>query len=253
MLEFLEKRGVVPLRECVSRCSSTSSVISKSSGNVQVLSSPPQAITQTRADASPSVASALSEHAPTPSPAKRSDTDNYIENESRVPVKASNSLTQTPHSDSGDSLSVKTKDSIEDLPSHAPRSPKSPKSPRIKKDNQIPPSPTKSPKSPRHRLRRKLTLNLNGVNFDVEKRKRPLSPFTSGGMLRKASQPQTAPAAVTEFGPNVKEEVQDKLQKEKPKADIKECKDSFRSTAEERGGKTLMGFLGRRLGSGKGA
>jgi len=158
-------------------------------------------------------------------------------------------------SDSDDSLSVKTKDSIEELASNVSRSPKSPKnkSPRAKilETREVPPSPTRSPLQ-RKGLRRKLTLTLDGADFDLEKKKRPLSPFTSGGLLRKASlpQPQTAPAAVTEFGPSIEDEVRAKLEESKGgEGNIR--KPRYWSTSSERGGKSLMGFLSRRMASGR--
>jgi hypothetical protein len=158
-------------------------------------------------------------------------------------------------SDSDDSLSVKTKDSIEELSSNVSRSPRSPKtkSPRgmMVDTYELPPSPTKSPLT-RKALRRKLTLNIEGADFDLEKKRRPLSPFTSGGLLRKASLPQTAPAAVTEFGPSVEDEVRAGLEEGKGEHG-KTSKSKCWSTSSERGGKSLMGFLGRRMASGKGS
>jgi hypothetical protein len=162
---------------------------------------------------------------------------------------------------SDDSLSVKTKDSVEDLPSMVSRSPKSPaKSPRSPKKHrksieinvEPPPSPQKSPtRSPRrHRLRKKLTLNINGAEFDIEREKRPLSLFTGGGLLRKVGFPSTAPPHVTEFGPTVEDEVKADLNENK-QVDAKQEKSAVRTTSVERGGKTLMGFLGRRIANGR--
>lgn len=156
-------------------------------------------------------------------------------------------------SDSDDSLSVKTKDSIEELASNVSRSPRSPKnkSPRARGlgTNEVPPSPTRSPFQ-RKGLRRKLTLTLDGADFDLERKKRPLSPFTSGGLLRKASLPQTAPAAVTEFGPSVEDEVRARLEECKGE-EAKASKPRYWSTSSERGGKSLMGFLSRRMTGGR--
>jgi hypothetical protein len=159
-------------------------------------------------------------------------------------------------SDSDDSLSVKTKDSIEELASNVSRSPRSPRSPKNKSPrgmtldtNELPPSPTKSPLT-RKGLRRNLTLNIEGADFDLEKKRRALSPFTSGGLLRKASLLQTAPAAVTEFGPSVEDEVRAGLEEGKGEH-RKSNKSKCWSTSSERGGKSLMGFLGRRMASGK--
>ena len=155
-----------------------------------------------------------------------------------------------PPSDSDDSLSIVTKDSIEDLPSTVPRSPRSTKFPdklqssinKVESDEADADSP---PLSPKRRLKKKLTVNISGAEFDLEPKRRPLSPFTSGGMLRKLTGgiPPSAPAAVTEFGPTVEEEVQEKLKGEQKPGNLQ------RTSRAERGGKTLMGFLGRRIGS----
>lgn len=170
-----------------------------------------------------------------------------------------------PPSDSDQSLSIVTKDSIEDLPSSVPRSPKSGKSPskspgtfeEILENNETeiehtkpPPSPSRFPLSPRRLFKKKLTVNINGTEFDLERKKRPLSPFTSAGMLRKLV-PPSAPAAMTEFGPTVKDEV------EKLEERVRQSGNETppvppvirRTTRAERGGRQLMGFLGRRLGT----
>lgn len=158
--------------------------------------------------------------------------------------------TYLPPSDSEDSLSIVTKDSIEDLPSTVPRSPKSAKFPNhvqvAAEDGEPEVSPPQSPpQSPRRRLKKKLTVNISGAEFDLEPKKRPLSPFTSSGMLRKLTggAPPSAPAAVTEFGPTLDEEVQEKMKAEHKPAKL------IATTRTERGGKSLMGFLGRRIGS----
>lgn len=112
-----------------------------------------------------------------------------------------------------------------------------------------PPSPTKSPMSPRRLFKKKLTVTINGADFNIERKKRPLSPFTSGGMLRKLI-PPSAPPAVTEFGPTVKDEVE-KLEERMRKADDNAAevpKVIRRTTRAERGGRQLMGFLNKRLG-----
>lgn len=158
-------------------------------------------------------------------------------------------------SDSDDSLSVKTKDSIEELASNVSRSPRSPKKKSPRKMHmqtaEPPPSPTKSPLA-RKGPRRKLTLTIDGADFNLDRKKRPLSPFTGGGLLRKASFPQTAPATVTEFGPSVEDEVKAGLRRrEADEGETNRAK--CWSTRNERGGKSLMGFLGRRMAPGKGA
>jgi hypothetical protein len=95
-------------------------------------------------------------------------------------------------------------------------------------------------------LRKKLTVSIAGADFDLERKKRPLSPFTNGGVLRKAL-PQTAPAAITEFGPTVEEEVRSTVSLKKPEPELKRDRSAHRTTTAERGGKKLMGFLGRRI------
>lgn len=72
-------------------------------------------------------------------------------------------------------------------------------------------------------------------------------------MLRKASvPPRTAPASITEFGPTVEEEVNAKIQEDKLETEAKLQKSALRITAEERGGKKLIGFLARRFAGEKG-
>ena len=157
--------------------------------------------------------------------------------------------TYLPPSDSDEDLSIVTRDSIEDLPSSVPRSPKSPRLQALSDDGteshplNRPSSPPEAPRSPRRRLKKRLTLNLNGAEFDLEKKKRPLSPFTHGGMLRKFV-PPSAPAAVTEFGPSIQEEIKSSSTSLPMEAQGKE---PTRTTRVERGGKTLMGFLSRRV------
>ena len=158
--------------------------------------------------------------------------------------------TYLPPSDSEDSLSIVTRDSIEDLPSTVPRSPSSVKFPahvQIADEEREPEvrAPQSPPQSPRRRLKKKLTANISGAEFDLEPKRRPLSPFTNSGMLRKlaGAAPPSAPAAMTEFGPTLDEEVQEKM-----KAEHKSVK-TIATTRAERGGKSLMGFLGRRIGN----
>lgn len=116
-----------------------------------------------------------------------------------------------------------------------------------------PPSPAKSPISPRRLFKKKLTVSISGTEFNIERKRRPLSPFTSGGMLRKLI-PPSAPPAVTEFGPTVKDEVE-KLEERMRKADDhtpEVPKVIRRTTRTERGGRQLMGFLNKRLGKERG-
>ena len=198
---------------------------------------------------------------------------------------------------SKDSLSIKIRDSIEDLQSPVPRSPRSTarrgRSPG-KATTDIPPSPTRpikvSPAKSPLKLRKKqkqkesMIINLGGADFDLIKHRRPLSPFTAGGFLRRRGgdknsptieiqdeiklggdnepEPPSAPAALTEFGPSIWEEVaeleraQQEWDEAKRKAtghhrqqekEEEECTDrGGRTTRQQRGGKRLMGILGRR-------
>ena len=148
-------------------------------------------------------------------------------------------------SDSDESLKVVTRDSIEDLSSVVPRSPKSVKEKEAEKvTHHVPPSPGLSP---RRSLKKKLTVTVGGTEFDIDKKRRPMSPFTSGGMLRKFV-PPSAPAAVTEFGPSIKDEIDPGLREVKH-IDQSSERCAKRTTRAERGGTRLMGFLGRRFGS----
>jgi hypothetical protein len=108
-------------------------------------------------------------------------------------------------------------------------------------------SPTKSSrKNPKS-----LKVQINGAEFELEKeKKRPLSPFTSGGMLRRllSPTPPSAPAKMTAFGSTIEDEVGGKVTEvesaSKKKANIK------RTTQEERGGGLLSKILKRRIGRG---
>ncbi|KIW78201.1 hypothetical protein Z517_08034 [Fonsecaea pedrosoi CBS 271.37] len=261
--EYLEEHGIVQLQVCPSTCSTRSSIVSESSGNVQLVNESAHDTAHEHWDDSSPLGSSPRQSSTLTSPTKIGHITSITERPTLTKTKSSASSINTPLSDSDDSLSVRTKDSIEDLSSKVPRSPRSPRSPsrrekttedkRTKRNAEIPPSPTPSTKSPRQRLKKKLTVTINGANFDVDRKRRPLSPFNSGGMLRKACVPQTAPATVTEFGPTVEEEVRPKLQKSRPETETKSERCGFRTTTEERGGKRLMGFLGRRIANEKSA
>ncbi|EXJ70180.1 uncharacterized protein A1O5_06248 [Cladophialophora psammophila CBS 110553] len=257
--EYLQEKGIARLQDCPSLCSTRSSIISQSSGNIQLLQESVHNAAQERADQASPLASSPRQSSPIRSPLKVENTTSIAGKQTLKTVISSESSANIPLSESDDSLSVRTKDSIEDLSSKVPRSPKSQRSPgrrekitdggQTKKNAEIPPSPTPSTRSPRQRLRKKLTVNINGANLDVDRKRRPLSPFNSGGMLRKARAPQTAPASVTEFGPTVEEVDRLKLQESQPETEAKSERCGFRTTAEERGGKRLMRFLGRRIAS----
>lgn len=250
MLEFLVERGIARLRDCSSPCSPASSVASPI---------PDHRLNWTEAESDqpgpegrewPST-NLHSQDTAGFSPVKKESADVSSERHANLLTNPASTTSNIPLSDSDDSLSVKTKDSIEELPSSVTRSPKSPRSPGKgllhkmgKAEAEMPLSPTRSPKSARHRLKKKLTVKINGADFDIETKKRPLSPFTSTGVLRKML-PQTAPATVTEFGPTVEDEI--RAQIDTAKSDIAVKQTVRKTTSAERGGKKLMGFLGRRL------
>lgn len=252
LLEYLEDRGVVRLRECTSPCSTMSSTLSQTSTERS-----PHSFARDTHQPFDSAGSPMASSPPQPittlSPVMVRDVQ--VRGEMNTTMRALARLGHITLSDSDDSLSVKTKDSIEELPSPVPRSPKSSHLVEKKssegqrqREAQIPPSPTRSPRAARHRLKKKLTVNISGAEFDVE-RKRPLSPFTSGRMLRKACVlPQTAPPAVTEFGPTVEDEVGTATNIVRAEHEFKA---GYRTTSAERGGKRLMGFLGRRINKDK--
>jgi SAM domain (Sterile alpha motif) len=105
---------------------------------------------------------------------------------------------------------------------------------------------SKSPK----KCRKSLKVQTSGAEFDLEKDKRPLSPFTSGGMLRRllSHAPRSAPANITTFGPTVEDEVNGMLAEMESPPKAKLCMQ--RTTRAERGGGLLSKILGKRIGGG---
>jgi hypothetical protein len=96
-----------------------------------------------------------------------------------------------------------------------------------------------------------LKVQINGAEFELEKEtKRPLSPFTSGGMLRRllSPAPPSAPARITEFGPTVDDEVEGMLAEMESGGKGKTC--VTQTTRKERGGGMLRRILGKRIGRG---
>jgi hypothetical protein len=97
-----------------------------------------------------------------------------------------------------------------------------------------------------------LTLKIDNADFELERKKRrPLSPFNSAGALREmiSPTPPSAPAAVTEFGPNVAEEVEAQSAREKEFRKLEKAQSTnVDTTRAERGGKVLLGLLGRKIG-----
>lgn len=123
----------------------------------------------------------------------------------------------------------------------------------------IPDSPTRLPQQCAKRNKLNLTLTLNGTTFDLErKRNRPLSPFTSGGFLRRlvsTPEPQSAPATVTNIQPTAQNETIEKmkqlnLSESGPRQKPQSTKSKVvveRTTRAQRNGHFLIGFLGRRI------
>jgi hypothetical protein len=156
-----------------------------------------------------------------------------------------------PPRNSDEPLRIGAKDSLEEL--HA--------SPHYVKRNS--PLPTiddvkgvwndkKSYTSPRKLRKKPLTLKIDGADFELERgKRRPLSLFTNAGALRRTISltPPSAPAAVTEFGPTVKEELEAQLTREKERRKLdKPQVVKTGTTRAERGGKMLLGFLEKRIG-----
>ncbi|KAJ9496875.1 hypothetical protein LTR96_000366 [Exophiala xenobiotica] len=250
--EYLEKHGLVHRSLSTMSSSSTSSTASQETANNSRNASPARQVVKTAESSIVNCGGANK------SPVKNGDAHTpQSKNKGNIRIVKSESSTSGQLASPDSCLSIKTKDSIEELPSSVPRSPRSPRSPKResgdesdKIEPEMPLSPTKSPRDARRRLKKKLTVKIDGADFDIERKKRPLSPFTSGGVLRKAV-PQTAPATVTEFGPTVEEEVRASINTNKSEAVIKPDKIIEKTTSTERGGKRLMGFLGRRIGSDK--
>ncbi len=110
------------------------------------------------------------------------------------------------------------------------------------------------PKSSK-KARPSLTVQINGVQFDLEKekKKRPLSPFTPGGRLRRllSPQPPSAPARITAFGPTIDDEVNEMLAEMESGGQTNNGRvDSRRTTRAERGGGLLSRILGKRISRG---
>lgn len=150
------------------------------------------------------------------------------------------------HNDSGDSLSILTKDSVEDLNSAVSRSPKTVeknwKSDDRSPHNYVPPSPSLSP---RRRFKKRLTVNHGGAGLDFQGLQRPLSPF-AGLKLRKLIS-SSAPYALTDSGLDVEGAVRPR-----------QCEDNRSNSAEDtfeervrkdRSNRSWVEFLGKRFAS----
>jgi hypothetical protein len=105
------------------------------------------------------------------------------------------------------------------------------------------------PSHSKRALRKKLTININNSNFNIENRRRPLSPFTKGGYLRSRVQspmPPSAPAALTLYGPSIQDEVEAKQTLKRLTQKMQKQR-SHKTTREARNGASLLAVLGRRI------
>lgn len=140
------------------------------------------------------------------------ETDSHeIESDGSVPEQGEVKEDIALSSDADDSLSLKTKDSIEDLRNSVPRSPHSPTKAKStspgKARSEVPPSPTGplggaflnplgSPTKLRkkQKLKEKAIANSEGAESDPEKNRRPWSPFTSSNALKKIINRSSSPS-----------------------------------------------------------
>lgn len=148
-------------------------------------------------------------------------------------------------SNSDESLSIIAKDSVENLHSTIPRSPRLKREPSANDQNDLKDN-TMPLLSPGRRLKKKLTIRLEGTEFDVGRKQRPLSPFTNAGTLRKRI-PPSAPPTMTEFGPTINEELRTGQNGNKRSTSSEAM--PKKTTRGERGGRNLIGLLGRRFAS----
>ncbi len=131
--------------------------------------------------------------------------------------------------------------------------------PEKEKDNaSVSPAPeaaVSSSSNSSKKARPSLTVQINGVEFDLEKekKKRPLSPFTPSGRLRRllSPLPPSAPARITAFGPTIDDEVNEMLAEMESGGQASNGRVSSRSTTRaERGGGMLSRILGKRMSRG---
>jgi hypothetical protein len=152
---------------------------------------------------------------------------------------------------SEESLQIVAKDSLEDL--HTSSVCVSDKSP-VRATNEVKDARGThvSITSPKKLHKKSLTLKIDGADFEMERKKRrPLSPFDSVGALRRIMSPSplSAPATVTEFRLTVAEEVHTQLAREKGCRKLEKLQVTNVGPAQvERGGKTLLGFLEKKIG-----
>ena len=129
---------------------------------------------------------------------------------------------------------------------------------RVKDIDSVSPAPEAALSSSSKSLKKarpSLTVQINGVEFDLEKekKKRPLSPFTPGGRLRRllSPQPPSAPARITAFGPTIDDEVNEMLAEMESGGQESNRRVGNRRTARaERGSGMLSRILGKRISRG---
>jgi hypothetical protein len=156
-----------------------------------------------------------------------------------------------PPRNSDESLRIVAKDSLEEL--HAsPRYVKGNSPLPIIDDVKVAWNDKKSYTPPKKHQKKSLTLKIDGSDIELEKRKRrTLSPLTNTEALRRmfSPTPPSAPAAATEFGPTIAEEVEAQLAREEERRKLDKAQVAKASTTRaERGGKMLLGFLEKRIG-----
>lgn len=157
-----------------------------------------------------------------------------------------------PLSDSESSLTDIVKDSIEDLPSAVPRSPQSPRANNfsLRGGSQRLASPLSRSASPRRRFKKKLSPAVYADNCKSENVKRPLSPFTNGGILRWMTNfkapPSTTPSSDSQTPP-LQVETQNPATRNKKahlRTDLTACRTPEKVSVKE----ALKNILGRRSG-----
>jgi hypothetical protein len=156
-----------------------------------------------------------------------------------------------PPRNSDERLRIVAKDSLEELQA-SPRYVKRNSPLPIIDDVKVVWNDKKSYTPPKKHQKKPLTLKIDGADFELEKRKRrTLSPLTNTGALKRMISPipPSAPAAATEFGPTVAEEVEAQLTREEERRKLDKAQVAAASTTRaERGGKMLLGFLEKRIG-----
>lgn len=162
-----------------------------------------------------------------------------------------------PLTDSEGSLSTMTCDSIEDLPSQVPRSPQRPnRQSSLRGGHQDADSLSEifiKSQSPPKQNKKTLTINVKAAQTIAdEAKKRPMSPFTSGGMLRRilgpASQSAPAPAPILTTSTARQFDPSHLNRSTQPETSVTKV-DVASKLQHPRTGKSLMSFLSRHTGS----